>query len=103
MGVERHGNVVQRLLMLTHGSATGSGGSIGLSEVQHVLGGRESREMRVSERDGWLSVDVDITLPLREARDDFERAYLEALAHRLKLPEGLAAHLDRQAEGTAEG
>ncbi|MDT8265477.1 DUF533 domain-containing protein, partial [Roseomonas sp. DSM 102946] len=32
-----------------------------------------------------------------------ERAYLEALAHRLKLPEGLAAHLDRQAEGTAEG
>ncbi len=71
-------NVVQRLLMLTHGSATGSGGSIGLSEVQHVLGGRESREMRVSERDGWLSVDVDITLPLREARDDFERAYLEA-------------------------
>ena len=71
-------NVVQRLLMLTHGSATGSGGSIGLEEVQHVLGGRENREMRVSEHDGWLSVDVDISLPLRDARDDFERAYLEA-------------------------
>jgi uncharacterized membrane protein YebE (DUF533 family) len=30
-----------------------------------------------------------------------ERAYLEALAHRLKLPEGLAAHLDRQADAAA--
>ena len=65
-------NVVQRLLMLAQS------GTIGLAEVQHVLGGREGREMRVSERDGWLTVDVDITLPLREARDDFERAYLEA-------------------------
>lgn len=69
-------NVVQRLLMLANGG--GHGCVIGLAEVQHVLGGREGREMRVSERDGWLSVDVDITLPLREARDDFERAYLEA-------------------------
>jgi uncharacterized membrane protein YebE (DUF533 family) len=30
-----------------------------------------------------------------------ERAYLEALAHRLKLPDGLAAHLDRQADAAA--
>ena len=30
-----------------------------------------------------------------------ERAWLEALAHRLSLPEGLAAHLDRQAEAAA--
>lgn len=65
-------NVVQRLLMLAQG------GSIGVAEVQRVLGGRESRDMRVSERDGWLTLEVDISLPLREARDDFERAYLEA-------------------------
>jgi uncharacterized membrane protein YebE (DUF533 family) len=32
-----------------------------------------------------------------------ERAYLEALAHRLALPPGLAAHLDRQAEGALAG
>ncbi|MFT8245814.1 tellurite resistance TerB family protein [Roseomonas sp. BN140053] len=32
-----------------------------------------------------------------------ERAYLEALAHRLKLPEGLAAHLDRQADAAHIG
>jgi uncharacterized membrane protein YebE (DUF533 family) len=30
-----------------------------------------------------------------------ERAYLEALAHRLKLPPDLVAHLDRQAEASA--
>jgi uncharacterized membrane protein YebE (DUF533 family) len=30
-----------------------------------------------------------------------ERAYLEALAHRLQLPADLVAHLDRQADGTA--
>lgn len=65
-------NVVQRLLMLSRT------GSIGLAEAQQALGGRENREMRVSEHDGWLSLDVDIGLPLREARDDFERAYLEA-------------------------
>jgi two-component system nitrogen regulation response regulator NtrX len=65
-------NVVQRLLMLSRA------GSIGLAEAQQALGGRENREMRVSEHDGWLSLDVDIGLPLREARDDFERAYLEA-------------------------
>ncbi|WBV44807.1 tellurite resistance TerB family protein [Pseudoroseomonas cervicalis] len=32
-----------------------------------------------------------------------ERAYLQALAHRLKLPPGLAEHLDRQADAAAEG
>ena len=31
-----------------------------------------------------------------------ERAYLEALAHRLRLPEGLAPHLDRQAAGASQ-
>lgn len=32
-----------------------------------------------------------------------ERAFLEALAHRLRLPSGLAAHLDRQAEAAKTG
>lgn len=32
-----------------------------------------------------------------------ERAWLEALAHRLRLEPGLAAHLDKQAEGTLAG
>ncbi|HES76987.1 MAG TPA: sigma-54-dependent Fis family transcriptional regulator, partial [bacterium] len=41
-------NVVQRLVMLSQN------GNIGLAEAQQALGGRENREMRVSERDGWL-------------------------------------------------
>ena len=81
-------NVVQRLLMLSQD------GTIGLAEAQQALGGRENREMRVSERDGWLSVDLDLGLPLREARDDFERAYLEA---QLRHSRGSMTELARRA------
>ncbi|MDD2892475.1 MAG: sigma-54 dependent transcriptional regulator [Halothiobacillaceae bacterium] len=81
-------NVVQRLLMLSQG------GNIGVAEAQQALGGRENREMRVSERDGWLSVDLDLGLPLREARDDFERAYLEA---QLRHSRGSMTELARRA------
>ncbi|MGD9887962.1 MAG: sigma-54-dependent transcriptional regulator [Halothiobacillaceae bacterium] len=81
-------NVVQRLVMLSQG------GVIGLAEVQQALGGRESRETRVSERDGWLSVDVDMDLPLRDARDAFERAYLEA---QLRHSRGSMTELARRA------
>jgi two-component system nitrogen regulation response regulator NtrX len=81
-------NVVQRLLMLS------TNGTIGLAEAQQALGGRESRDMRVSERDGWLSVDLDMGLPLREARDDFERAYLEA---QLRHSRGSMTELARRA------
>jgi two-component system nitrogen regulation response regulator NtrX len=69
-------------------------GTIGLNEVQQALGGRENRDMRVSERDGWLSVDLDMGLPLREARDDFERAYLEA---QLRHSRGSMTELARRA------
>ena len=81
-------NVVQRLVMLSQG------GVIGLTEVQQALGGRENRETRVSERDGWLSVDVDMDLPLRDARDAFERAYLEA---QLRHSRGSMTELARRA------
>jgi len=81
-------NVAQRLLMLS------TDGHIGLDEAQQALGGRENRDMRVSERDGWLSVDLDLGLPLREARDAFERAYLEA---QLRHSRGSMTELARRA------
>lgn len=63
---------------------------IGVSEVAAAARTPEqATEIYLVSR---LAVDPD---------DPAERAYLEALAHRLKLPEGLVAHLDRQADAAS--
>lgn len=63
---------------------------IGVSEVASAATTPEqAAEIYIVSR---LAVDPD---------DPAERAYLEALAHRLKLPPELVAHLDRQADSTA--
>ena len=60
---------------------------IGVSEVAAAAATPEqASELYLVSR---LAVDPD---------DPAERAYLQALAHRLKLPADLVAHLDRQAE-----
>ncbi|UPG71709.1 tellurite resistance TerB family protein [Roseomonas gilardii subsp. gilardii] len=65
---------------------------VGIPEVASLAGTPEqAAELYLASR---LTVDPD---------QPAERAYLEALAHRLKLPEGLVAHLDRQAAGVTEG
>lgn len=56
-------NLVQRLLIL------GAGGEISLQEVEAALGAQSPQEIAAPGFD----------LPLREARDQFERAYLERL------------------------
>ena len=58
-------NLVQRLLIL------GSGVEIGLEEVEIALGNAPTQEA--------VSPQPDTKLPLREARDQFEKAYLEHL------------------------
>ncbi|MEW6445092.1 MAG: sigma-54-dependent transcriptional regulator [Pseudomonadota bacterium] len=70
-------NVVQRLLILT------SGEIIGVPEARQALGqsggkGAQADAPTVQERGGRLTVEVDMAQPLRDARDAFERAYLEA-------------------------
>ncbi|MBE9606370.1 tellurite resistance TerB family protein [Acetobacteraceae bacterium H6797] len=63
---------------------------IGVSEVAASAGTQEqASELYLVSR---LAVDPD---------DPAERAYLQALAHRLKLPPDLVAHLDRQADAAA--
>ena len=64
-------NLVQRLLML------GGGGDIDLQEVEYALGALSTSAEAVAP--------VDFELPLREARERFEKAYLE---HQLELTEG---------------
>jgi uncharacterized membrane protein YebE (DUF533 family) len=61
---------------------------IGVSEVAALARTPEqAAEIYLASR---LAMDPD---------EPSERAYLEALAHRLQLPADLVAHLDRQAEG----
>ena len=61
-------NLVQRLLLL------GDDGEVSVSEIDHALGTASSTG-RVSGGDG-ADISVDFSLPLREAREQFERGYL---------------------------
>jgi DNA-binding NtrC family response regulator len=59
-------NLVQRLLIL------GNAPDVALEEIEHALGASTSSPTAgASEREG-----IDFSLPLREAREQFERAYL---------------------------
>lgn len=60
-------NLVQRLLVL------GSGGDVGLDEVELALGQAASASVPVQ---AGSAPAIDFGLPLREAREQFERAYL---------------------------
>ena len=64
-------NLVQRLLIL------GGKGDVELQEVNHALGAVSTAQEPASP--------VDFDLPLREARERFEKAYLE---HQLELTDG---------------
>ncbi len=64
-------NLVQRLLVL------GGGGDIELAEVERALG--QAAQTRVQPAMGGPAFAIDYTLPLREARDAFEHAYLTQL------------------------
>ena len=61
-------NLVQRLLIL------GSGQEVDLAEVEQALGAAAATAPRAASR-GEEAV-IDFALPLREAREQFERAYL---------------------------
>jgi two-component system nitrogen regulation response regulator NtrX len=70
-------NVVQRLLILASGEV------ITLAEARQALGAMGARMPEgggavARERGGRLTVEVELAQPLRDARDAFERAYLEA-------------------------
>ncbi len=83
-------NVVQRLFILA------SGERIGLAEARQALGGRggsAAEETLVREHGGRLAVEVELAQPLRDARDAFERAYLEA---QLRLSQGSMTELARR-------
>jgi DNA-binding NtrC family response regulator len=73
-------NLVQRLLIL------GGDEEIGLDEVEEILA-KES-----PEDEGLLSLDL-MALPLREAREQFERAYLQ---QQLQLCEGKVGQLAKR-------
>jgi len=60
-------NLVQRLLIL------GATPEVELAEIEQALGSAVPASARMSRGDG---LDVDLALPLREAREQFERAYL---------------------------
>ncbi|PWG62235.1 sigma-54-dependent transcriptional regulator [Spiribacter halobius] len=75
-------NLVQRLLVL------GEGVEIGVDEVERALGETTAEGESGSEWPPELSLD----LPLREAREAFERTYLQ---HQLKRAEGSVAQLAR--------
>jgi DNA-binding NtrC family response regulator len=72
-------NLVQRLLILGHG------GDVEAPEVERVLGSALAPP-RATRPAGEGAFEIDYGKPLREARDDFERAYL--------------SHLLRQADGS---
>lgn len=75
-------NLVQRLLIL------GVAPEIELEELEHALGTPTRRiNLHESNEVNWLD------LPLRDARDTFERAYLE---HHLKVSGGNVARLAKQ-------
>jgi len=59
-------NLVQRLLVV------GGGAEVSLDEIELALGGKRSAVSEVRVPDA----EIDTHLPLREARDAFERAYL---------------------------
>ena len=77
-------NLVQRLLIL------GSGSEVGLEEVEQALG-------TASFKDTSAGVPVELTqwfeMPLREAREQFEKAYLE---HHLKRASGSVGRMAKQ-------
>ena len=74
-------NLVQRLLIL------GGSGDIEVAEVEHALGASLAPP-RPAPRSGDFSIDY--SLPLRDARDQFERAYL---LHLLKQADGSVGKL----------
>ncbi|WP_006788518.1 sigma-54-dependent transcriptional regulator [Thiorhodospira sibirica] len=67
-------NLVQRLLIL------GSGEQIEREEVERALSGRPTHEIELSD-----SIGLNLEMPLREAREAFERHYL---LHQLERVEG---------------
>ncbi len=58
-------NLVQRLLII------GSGPEVGMEEIEAALGAQEAPPVAAGV------APIDFSLPLREAREQFERAYLE--------------------------
>ncbi|MGC9456477.1 MAG: sigma-54-dependent transcriptional regulator [Halothiobacillaceae bacterium] len=86
-------NLVQRLLIL------GTGETVDETEVQLALGsggGGESSQTSTPQGSARLQtalVSLNLDYPLREARDEFERRYLEA---QLKLCEGSMTELARR-------
>jgi DNA-binding NtrC family response regulator len=79
-------NLVQRLLIL------GQGGDVETPEVERVLGAALAppRTRRVDAGPGF---EIDYGKPLREARDDFERAYLGNLLQQAEGSVGKLAQL----------
>jgi len=75
-------NLVQRLLVL------GGEAEVGADEVEAALSGRLRDEVR------GQAFEIDFGLPLREARDRFERAYL---MHQLEQAEGSVGKLAKLA------
>ncbi len=73
-------NLVQRLLVL------GGGSDVGLDEVEAALGGET---VPPAPANGGTAT-IDFALPLREAREQFERAYL---LHQLTLASGSVGKL----------
>ncbi|MGH8121705.1 MAG: sigma-54-dependent transcriptional regulator [Rudaea sp.] len=63
-------NLVQRLLIM------GNGEQIELAEVEAALGSAVVRAPREGAADAATASSIDFNLPLREAREQFERAYL---------------------------
>ncbi|CAK0753741.1 Nitrogen assimilation regulatory protein NtrX [Gammaproteobacteria bacterium] len=74
-------NLVQRLLIL------GSGPEVELEELEQALGSPRRVMLPEPDESNWLD------LPLRDARDTFEKAYLE---HHLRLSGGNVARLAKQ-------
>lgn len=72
-------NLVQRLLIL------GQGDEVDLAEVEQALG-----PVRAEKPRGEGTLPIDLSLPLREAREAFEREYL---MHQLKLAGGSVGKL----------
>jgi DNA-binding NtrC family response regulator len=75
-------NLVQRLLIL------GAGSDVGVDEAADALGGRSQGRAPGS------TAAVDLSMPLREAREQFERAYL---VHQLNAAGGSVGRLAKAA------
>ena len=63
-------NLVQRLLVM------GSGTEVALDEIETALSGTPAPSAPVLARSGEAMPEIDFDLPLREAREQFERTYL---------------------------